>query len=94
MKKRIKNIFENIKQKPDIILIKNSKHENFSDLPLMGPLMKKMTSGEINPNRCTNIVSIFILEFFGKYLKKEESRLLDGNSKDYPEVVYWSKNTP
>jgi hypothetical protein len=75
-----------------IILIKNSKHENFSDLPLMGPLMKKMTSGEIDPYRCTKIVNTFILEFIGKYLKEEESKLLDGNSRDYPEVVLWTKN--
>ena len=60
--------FERSNSTSYIILIKNSKHENFTDLPLMGPLMKKMISGEIDPYRCTKIVNTFILEFIGKYL--------------------------
>ncbi|MHC4106200.1 MAG: alpha/beta hydrolase family protein, partial [Planctomycetota bacterium] len=75
-----------------IMLIKKTKHENFSDLPFMGFLMNKMFSGDINSDRCANIINTYLLAFFDKHLKGEYSPLLNGLSSDYPEVVLWSRN--
>jgi dienelactone hydrolase len=75
-----------------IVLIKKSKHENFSDFPFMGFLMNKISSGDIASDRCAHIINTYVLAFFAKHLKGERVPLLDGLSSDYSEVVLWSRD--
>jgi hypothetical protein len=41
----------------------------------------------IEPRRALRIISACMLAFFNKFLKNEDSSLLDGPSTSYPEVT-------
>ena len=45
-------------------------HMNFTDLPLLSPfLAKKLGTGEIDPEQCTDTLNKLILDFYNCYLK-------------------------
>jgi hypothetical protein len=67
-------------------MIKNTTHQNLSDISIWGILFKLQMLGEINGERCLQIQNKYILAFFEKYLKNIDSKLLNGFSPDYPEV--------
>lgn len=47
-----------------------------------------MLVDKIDPARGGKIINAYTLGFFGKYLRGEDSPLLNGNSDDYPEVTF------
>lgn len=62
-------------------------HQDFSDGPLLSPLLKPIgLSGPIDPDRARTIVAAYTLAFFDRHLRGLATRLLDGMSKDFPEV--------
>lgn len=73
-----------------LLLIKETTHFNFSDLSL--PLYSKILNppegmlGSINGFRCLEIQNEYIRAFFDRFLCSKDSKLLKGNSPDYPEV--------
>ena len=47
-------------------------HMNFTDLPLISPfLAKKLGTGEIDPEQCTDTLNKLILDFYNCYLKEQ-----------------------
>jgi dienelactone hydrolase len=75
------------------LLIRGSKHANFSDLSLQGPLLKWAgVIGDIDGERFTYIQNKFVVAFFNQYLKGKNSPLLKGPPSDFPEVEIFSKN--
>lgn len=72
-----------------IVYIENTRHYNFADLQFVTPLYRFVgLTGDIDPARSASIVNAYTLEFFDKYLKNKDGRLLDGPSGDYPEVKF------
>ncbi|MCK4233388.1 hypothetical protein KAX75_03110, partial [candidate division WOR-3 bacterium] len=73
-----------------IILIKDTRHLNYSDLSLPGFSdilnMPDGSLGKIDGLRCLKVQNDYILAFFNKHLRGDDSGLLDGPSVDYPEV--------
>jgi len=91
--KGMNDIFLRLKHNPlYVVMIKNSTHQNFSDVSIWGKLFRMQMLGEIDGERCLQIQNRYILAFFGKYLKGIDSRLLSGLSPEFPEVDIKSKN--
>lgn len=70
------------------VSVRGFVHNSFGDWPVFMPHV-----GLIEGQRTVEIVRAFILAFFDKYLKGEDSGLLDGASADYPEVEVHAQNT-
>jgi len=78
-----------------LVLIRGARHMNFSDFSLYGYGSIARLSGvigEIDGKRCMVILSDYVLAFFNKHLKGQDSGLLDGFSPEYPEVEIRIRN--
>ena len=61
------------------VRVDGSKHGNYSDFSIMSPLYKMMgVMGQIEGYKMLAITEDYVLAFFDKYLKDENSALLDG----------------
>ena len=64
-------------------------HVNFTDAPYWSPFTSQLgLTGPINGQRGFDIVNAYSLAFFDKELKGQPSSLLNGLSKQYPEVLF------
>ncbi len=64
-------------------------HNNFTDLPYWSPVMSQLgQTGPINAQRGYDIVNAYSVAFFDKELEGQPSSLLNGPSKQYPEVIF------
>ncbi|HKL79435.1 MAG TPA: hypothetical protein VJ888_03245 [Mobilitalea sp.] len=71
------------------ISIDGTKHYNFSDAPLISPLTKMMgLTGEIDGKRGLKIINAYTVQFFNEHLKNMQGSLLNGPTKEYPEVKF------
>ena len=87
------DIFLQLKENPlYMVIIKNTTHQNFSDISIWGKLFRMQMLGKINGERCLQIQNRYILAFFEKYLKGIDSKFLNGLSSEYPEVDIKLKN--
>lgn len=89
-KKPNKIFFNQSKSTAYMLLIKGASHFNFSDLSL--PFYSKILEppkgflGSIDGYRCLKIQNDYVRAFFDKHLCNKKLDLLNGYSKDYPEV--------
>jgi hypothetical protein len=64
-------------------------HVNFSDAPYFSPIMSQIgLTGPIDGQRGQDIVNAYSSAFFDKHLKAQPETLLDGPTKQYPEVLF------
>lgn len=79
------------------IHLKESLHGNFSDLPLLAdvsgfrdvdPDFVNGVLGMINGTRTMNVFTAYISAFFDTVLEGKRGTLLEGPSKEYPEVYF------
>jgi predicted dienelactone hydrolase len=72
------------------LMIKGSRHFNFSDYALeWSPILKMQGGlGPIDGQRGLAIVEDYVLAFFDKYLKHSDAPLLAGPVSKYPEVQF------
>jgi len=85
-----RNYFERAENSAYLLMVRGTRHLNFSDFSLYGrgSLIRLLgIVGPINGSRCLRIQNEYILAFFDKHLKGQDSGLLDGPSPLYPEVV-------
>jgi dienelactone hydrolase len=76
-----------------LVKIKGTKHYNYSDMTLFPPLFEQIGFlGAIDGKRCIKIYSDYSRAFFDRHLEKKEVPLLDGPSKQYPEVTFTLRN--
>ena len=88
------DIFLQLKDNPlYMVMIRNTTHQNFSDISIWGKLFKWQMLGKIDSERCLQIQNKYILAFFEKYLNSIDNKLLEGFSSEYPEVDIKPKNT-
>ena len=68
--------------------IKGTAHNNYSDLPMMSPMVMRMAqqAGPIAPGRAYEIINAVTVAWFDKYLKGRPAPLLDNLSATYPEA--------
>jgi hypothetical protein len=69
------------------VLVKGFDHLSFGDWPVLFPDI-----GVIEGQHTVEIVRDYSVAFFDKYLKDEDSALLDGPSENYPEVEIRVRN--
>ncbi len=64
-------------------------HVNFTDAPYWSPLFPLLgLVGPINAQRGFDVVNAYSLAFFDRYLEGRPAALLDGPTKQYPEVLF------
>jgi predicted dienelactone hydrolase len=71
--------------------IKGSKHNNFTDMPLFSPLLRKtklLSCGCVDPFKMRKTVDSYILAFFDTYLKNKPSALLNYPDTQIPEIEF------
>jgi predicted dienelactone hydrolase len=85
----MKAVYEGLPGDGYYLQIPNIFHVNFTDLPYWSPIMSQLgLTGPINGQRGFDIVNAYSLAFFDKELKGKPSSLLNGPSKQYPEVNF------
>ena len=68
-------------------------HSNFTDIASWTPLAPLLGfAGPIDPRRAHGIVNAYSLAFFDRHLLGRSATLLDGASKQYPEVLFESRH--
>ena len=69
--------------------IMGTSHYDFSDLPILSPIAAQLgLKGPLNGTRVVKITSVYPLEFFESVFNGTSAPLLEGQSPDYPEVVF------
>lgn len=67
--------------------VKDSKHADFTLMPILSPFAGTLgMTGPIDGRRVLEIGDDYLTAFFGQYLLGKESPLMNGESKDFPEV--------
>ena len=76
------------------LYVNGTKHHNFADENIWSPMLRNFgLLGSIDGYRMLQILNDYVLAFFDEHLRGVESILLDGPSTNYPEVLFFSKNT-
>ncbi len=72
-----------------LVLVPGLYHVNFTDAPYFSPLAPLLgITGPLDATRGFDIINAYSIAFFDKELKGQPSVLLDGPSKQYPEVLF------
>jgi predicted dienelactone hydrolase len=82
--------FERSRAPAYLLVVRGTRHLNFSDFSLYGRLSLVRLSGtigEIDGERCLRLQGAYVRAFFDKHLKGRDNGLLDGPSSDHPEVA-------
>lgn len=66
--------------------VRGASHEDFSDQPLVSPLPQLAHRGSVSAGRIHSMVRAYVLAFFDKTLRNQDSKLLEGASGPYAEV--------
>ncbi len=83
--------FDRAKNDAYYVIVKGTKHFNYSDFSLFSPDYKKAgILGSIDGARMEGIISDYVLAFFDKYLKGKDAPLLKGPPAHYSEVEFKS----
>ncbi|MAT96773.1 MAG: hypothetical protein CL608_06490 [Anaerolineaceae bacterium] len=81
-------LFNDLGQDGYNLLLANTAHYDFTDLPLLTPLSPQLgLSGSINSTYSLEIQNEYLLAFFNQYLKGEPSSLLLTEPSPYPELT-------
>jgi len=71
------------------VMIKETAHYDFSDLPGLSPLAHAIgLKGKISGDRVVALIKDYTLGFFDEKLSGGENILLQGPSAEYPEVIW------
>jgi predicted dienelactone hydrolase len=80
-------VFDKLAGDGYVVLIPGTFHANFSDAPLLSPLMSWAgITGPIDARRANRIIDAFTRAFFDRYLEQEPAAQLDHPSATFPEV--------
>jgi hypothetical protein len=82
-------VFGSVPRAGYLVLVPGTFHPNFSDLPLLSPLTRRLgLIGPIDAHRAHNIINAFSLAFFDRQLKGRPAALLDHPAERFPEVLF------
>ncbi|MGI8838984.1 MAG: alpha/beta hydrolase family protein [Pyrinomonadaceae bacterium] len=81
--------FERAKNDAYYVVVKGTRHFNYSDFSLFSPDYRKVgILGSIDGARMEGIMNDYVLAFFDKYLKSKDVPLLKGPAAKYPEIQF------
>lgn len=82
-------VFESLPGDGYFVQVPGMFHINYSDIPSWSPLWPLLgVAGPIDAQRAHSIINTYSLAFFDHELKGGPAELLDGPSKQYPEVQF------
>lgn len=88
----IHSVYKKLQKDAYLVLIPGTFHVNFSDAPLFSPITSWIgLTGPIDRDRSNQIINSYTIAFFDKHLKNLPQKLLDGPSKQFPEVHFEKK---
>ncbi len=83
----MRTVYDSLPGDGYLALVPGMFHINFSDAPYFSPIAPQLgLTGPIDGQRGLDIVNAYSAAFFDKELKNQLSPILDGPSKQYPEV--------
>ena len=89
---RQKRFWDSLKGPAYRMRIAGTRHNDFTLMPLASPLAPAMgLKGPLQGTRVVQIVNTYLLDFFDEYLQGKTEPLLEGPSKDFPEVRFTSR---
>jgi len=84
-------IFDRAKNDAYYVVVKGTRHFNYSDFSLFSPDYQKVgVLGSIDGARMERILNGYVLAFFDKYLRGKDSPLLKAPAASFPEVEFSS----
>ncbi len=81
-------VYDRMKNDTYSVTIAGSSHMDFTDMFFTAPVIKLFARKAIRDKRMYRVADAYIVAFFDKYLKGQDSPLLTGPSKDFPEVTF------
>jgi predicted dienelactone hydrolase len=85
----IREVFERLPGDGYLVLVPGMFHLNMVDTPYYSPLTPLLgMTGPIDAKRAHDIVNAYSLAFFDRHLKNLPAPLLDGPTKQFPEVLF------
>jgi len=85
--KLFNQFYPNVSNSKGAVIIRGTKHFDFSDLPLLSPIAPQLgLKGPLNGKRVIEIVNTYLLGFFEMTLNNKPSKLFDGAFDDFSEV--------
>jgi hypothetical protein len=70
------------------LTIRGSTHSNYSDRPLYSPSRRLTDAGPIDTQRAFEVINVYTLAFFNRYLKGTQQDLLEQQCNDYSEADF------
>lgn len=88
--KRIEDAAKANRNDSYLLVLKGSRHETFTDMPLYSPYLGLFGMGsDIPATRSVPLINVYTVAFFDRYLRGTKGNpLLSGASPGYPEVEY------
>ncbi|HEX3045923.1 MAG TPA: carboxylic ester hydrolase [Bacillota bacterium] len=85
----MRRVYQNLPDDGYYVEIPKMFHLNFTDTPYWLPIASQVgLTGPLNGQRGFDIINSYSVAFFDKHLKGQPSPLLNGPSKEYPEVNF------
>lgn len=82
------SFYPNVNNGFGVVTIADTKHYDFSDLPLLSPIAPQLgLKGPLNGKRVTEIVNAYLINFFELTLNNHESKLFDNDFSEFPEIT-------
>ncbi|GMU91008.1 MAG: carboxylic ester hydrolase [Candidatus Hydrogenedentota bacterium] len=91
----IRAAIESAQRDTYLLVMKGSRHETFTDMPLYSPFAGAFGMGsEVPAERSTELLCAYTRAFFDTHLSGERSELMEGPYAGYPEIVFEKKPAP
>ena len=89
---RFDRLYDNLKGHAYQMTIAGTRHYDFTDIPLFSPLAPWLgLKGPLDGARVVDIINTYSLVFFDRYLKQDNTAVLNATPADYPEVTFESR---
>jgi len=90
-----KFFFQRAESSAYMVNIRNALHGNFTDLSVAKKYIKpEGVLGTIEGEKFLKIMKYYVSTFFDKYVKEEPGMVIKDLSREYPEVIFESRNGP
>ena len=85
----MRSTFEKAHSQAYFIQVPGMFHVNLTDIPYWSPITQQLgVTGPIDKRRAYKIINDYSLAFFEQHLKNKAPAMLDGSSKQYPDVNF------
>ena len=86
-------VFDNSRGAGYFVQVPGMFHVNLTDVPFWSPLLPWLgITGPIDAQRAHDIINAYSLAFFNRHLLGRDEALMEGQTSQYPEVIFNARN--